>query len=346
MRKHLWVVSLILLTLVGGAVASAQEGIDPDALPNFATLTLGGTETYWLDPTLVSVVGGVLQGDRINASTLGAGCTGIIPVAPDVVVNWEEDTTIDKLRIFFFSTGDPTMVVVTPNGETLCNDDVNPLVLDPMIEIENPASGRYAIFMGSFEGDAIEPGFLVFTSSDLNPATLDLSTLVPAETNPDAIPTERLPASILLVDTPPADPDASTSLEAGFGSFTQEEIVSGGSVPAFNIDLGNDLCTGFVDPVPTFVFTWTGDAEMLRVYFETSQDSTLIVLGPDGSVTCNDDFVGADNLNPLIDLTPVEGRYVVYVGSFAPGASIDGMLTITESTDNEPAALTSADLAE
>lgn len=343
MRRLVLLVSLILA--FAGSV-SAQEAIDAAAPPTFATLELGGTDSYWLDPTLVSVVGGVLQGDSINASSLGANCTGTIPVTPDVVVNWTEDTTIDRLRIFFFSGGDSTMVIVTPDGSVLCNDDVNPLVLNPMIDIASPATGRYAIFMGSFEGDAIEPGFLVLTSTDLNPATLDLSALVPAQLNPDAIPTEKLPASVLLTEQPPTDPAATTDLEAGFGTYTQKLTESDSSLPAFNIDLGNDLCTGFVNAVPTFAFTWTGESESLRLFFEGDNDSTLMVLGPDGSVTCNDDFAGADNLNPLVDITSVEGRYVVYIGSFAPGASVDGQLTISEDATSEPAALTSADLPQ
>lgn len=344
MRRLMLLVSLVLLTLAG--VVQAQDTVTVDAPPNFATLELGGTDSYWLDPTLVSVVGGVLQGDSVNASTLADNCTGTIPVTPDVVVNWQEDTTIDRLRIFFFGGGDATMVVVTPDGSVLCNDDVNPLVLNPMIDIEAPATGRYAIFMGSFEGHAIEPGFLVFTSTDLNPVTLDLGALVPVELNPDAIPAERLPASVLLVGTQPTDPAATADLQAGFESHTQTLSENDGSIPAFNIDLGNDLCTGFVSSIPSFTFTWTGDSQDLRLFFEGNADSTLIVLGPDGSVSCNDDFAGADNLNPLVDINAVEGRYAVYVGSFAPGAPVDGTLTITESTSSEPASLTSADAAE
>lgn len=237
------------------------------------------------------------------------------------------------------------MVVITPSGETLCNDDVNPLVLNPMIEIVSPASGRYAIFMGSFEGDAVEPGFLVLTSTDLTPATLDLTALVPPP-NPDAIPEEQLPASVLLVDAAPGNADATASIEPGFDTFTLADIVVDGSLPAFNIDLGNQLCTGFVDAVPSFVFTWSGAIETLRLYFEGDHDGTLAVFSPDGAVTCNDDFAGENNLNPLVEVTPVEGRYVVYVGSFAPATPISGTLTITESADSQPAALTAANLPQ
>lgn len=334
---------LVLFVLLMGASVAAQDSIDPDASPNFATLQLGGTDVYWLDPTLVSVVGGVLQGESLNANTLGEGCTGIIPVAPDVVINWKEDTTIDRLRIFFLGGGDATMVISTPDGTIMCNDDVNPLVLNPMIEIENPASGSYAIFMGSFDGEAIEPGFVVVTSTDLTPATLDLTALVPPP-NPDAIPEESLPLNVLLVNSAPLNDSATSALEAGFGTTTQDGLTSDGSLPAYNIELGNSLCTGFVDAVPTYVFTWTGESETLRIFFEGDNDSTLLVLGPDGSVTCNDDFGDAENLNPLVSVSPVEGRYVVYIGSFAPGSPVNGSLTISESADGQPDALTAADL--
>jgi hypothetical protein len=335
---------IVLFLVISAGFSRAQESIDPNAEPNFATLTLGGSDNYWLDPTLVSVVGGVLEGASTTAEGLGDGCIGVIPVAPDVVVNWEEDTSIEHLRIFFVGDGDSTMVIVTPDGSVLCNDDLNPLALNPMIEIANPVSGRYAIFMGSFAENAIEPGLLVFTSSALTPLNFDITALVPSPAD-SSTATESLPASVLLVSTPPTNPEAAVELTAGFDTHTQAITVSG-SLPAFNIELGSNLCTGFVDPVPTFTFTWMGESEALRVFFEGDQDSTLIVLGPDGAVNCNDDLAGASNLNPSVDVTPVEGQYVIYVGSFAPGGSITGTLTITESTDNIPTALTSADLPE
>ena len=64
--------------------ASAEVSIpiatefSPNAEPLFATIVLGGGETLWLDPTLVSVRSGTLEGPGVDATTLGEGCSGTI----------------------------------------------------------------------------------------------------------------------------------------------------------------------------------------------------------------------------------------------------------------------------
>lgn len=338
MKRFLVVIVVVLIAVTASAVY-AQGGTDLE--PLVATVRLGGTDTLWLDPTFVSVISGVVNTDPVEASTFGDECTGVVTNQPEVVLEWTEDTTIDKLRIFFTSNGDPTLVVVTPDGEALCADDFNPLELDPMVEIANPTTGSYEIYVGSFEGDAIQPGFLVFTSGDFSPATLDMTTFAP-ELNPDAAPVD-IPLEVLhFNESPSADP-ASADLEAGFRTYSQEMSTTG-SIAAFNIDLGNDHCTGFVDSVPTFAFNYVGESEGLRLFFEGDQDSTLVVRTPDGAFACSDDFDGAANLNPLVDFVTTEGEYLVFVGSFEPGATLNGTLTITEDRAAEPASLTSGDL--
>jgi hypothetical protein len=193
--------------------------------------------------------------------------------------------------------------------------------------------------VGSFEQPVHVPGFVVFTSRDYTPATLDLGQLLPREVDPAAVG-EPIPRSALLVDhEPSADPDR-TTLQDGFESYSQD-MTGGGSLGAFNIELGNQLCTGFVDAVPTFAFDWSGSAERLRIFFEGEQDSTLLVQTPDGTFACSDDYRGANNLNPLVDIVSQEGEYVVYVGSFSPSEMVTGTLTIAESTELEPTPLTS-----
>ena len=169
------------------AEKTAEGVFQPDADPLAATLTLGGTGNFWLDPTLVSILGGVAAGTPVKASTLGANCSGSIAERPDAVLEWAQDDTVKTLRIFMLSLGDPTLVVVTPSGDVLCNDDYSPLVADPYLSIDAPEAGRYAIYAGSFEDAAVAPGFLVVTSQDLNPAVMDLAQMFPRQANPDAV---------------------------------------------------------------------------------------------------------------------------------------------------------------
>ena len=335
------------LTLVSSTETGTEEpaGVfSPDADPTAAMLFLGGEEYYWLDPTLVSVHSGAVTGPGVKASELGAGCVGAIDERPDVVLNWTEDPSVALLRIFFLSMSDPSMVVVTPTGDVVCNDDLNPLVLDPYLEFENPAPGRYAIFIGSFENDATTPGFLVVTSEDFSPATMDIAQMFPRQTNPGAIG-EPLPIDVLNLDAEPLAGAPAAPLTAETAPYT-ETLVAGGDLGAYNIELDNNLCTGFIDATPTFAFDWKGKADKLVLFFEGEADSTLIVRDPNGVFQCNDDFDGADNLNPYLDLTPMDGSYQLWIGSFAPSTMVTGTLTIAGDTDVQPVPLTADDTLE
>ena len=322
---------------------SAESGdFDPGAEPLFATLTLGGGETLWLDPTLVSVRSGTLEGPGVDANNLGEACTGMIPTQPDVVFDWEEHEGLETLNVFTLSLGDPTLVLVTPSGEVLCSDDFNPLVLDPFIEIKDPQVGRYAAFLGSFERDAVEPGFLVITSQDLNPANMDLSQMFPRHIDPRAL-SETISLDVLEIDSPDAVQPTSGILASADLPY-QQELTGGGEIGAFNLDHENQLCTGFISAAPTFRFDWSGDLESFVLFFESDVDTTLKVLDPQGTFHCDDDYHGSENLNPWLSLTPTTGTYNVWVGSFAPDIQSSGALTITSDLEAVPTPLTSQDL--
>jgi hypothetical protein len=117
-------------------------------------------------------------------------------------------------------------------------------------------------------------------------------------------------------------------------------ITAGGEVAAFNVELGNELCTGFVTAEPTFRFKWEGEGEVLTLFVEAEDDTTLIVRDPSGTFHCNDDSAGSSNLNPLSVMTPTAGYYYVWAGSSSPDTSIDGVLTIGGDSSVAPAPLT------
>lgn len=318
------------------------EGLSLDAAPITGEIFLGGGENAWLDPTLVSLRSGVSQGPGVKAEGLGENCTGMIPARPDLVFNWKEQAGVDTLRIFTLSLGDPTLMVVTPSGKVLCGDDLNPLVLDPYVEIKNPEAGRYAVFLGSFENDAVMPTLAVFTTLGLDPSRLDLAQLMPRQIDPRGImqklPLDVLDINILDVAQPP---DGKLSPDA---VPYQQELSGGGQIGAFNLDQVNSACTGFISAIPTFRFEWSGELEQLAMFFESDVDTTLVVRAPDGAFYCDDDAGGADNLNPWLSLTPVEGMYRVWLGSFSPDVTASGKLTITGDAAAQPAPLTSTDL--
>jgi heat shock protein HslJ len=325
-----------------GKAPLAAMGIDVNAEPFIGTLYLGGGEEHWLNPTLISTLGGTSEGVGIDLSSLGAACGFYVPARPDVVVNWEQQADVDTLRFFFLSMGDPSMMLVTPSGEVLCGDDLNPLVLDPYLEVKNPEAGQYTVFMGSYEGDAVYPGFLVVTSHEVNPATMDLTQLFPREIDPRGVP-QVLSLDLLKLDS--ADnvkPQGGTLAEANLPY--KDDFTAGGEIGAFNLDQPNQLCTGFVSAVPTFSFEWTGGSNPLMMFFESVSDTTLVVRAPDGTFICDDDFQGSQNINPGLVFTPANGQYHVWVGSFSPDAQASGALTITDDTSAAPVQLTSSDL--
>ncbi len=64
------------------------------------------------------------------------------------------------------------MVVLTPKGELLCNDNASAKILDPFVEVKNPAQGEYRIWVGSAEKDKLIPGMLVMTTKPTVDAAL------------------------------------------------------------------------------------------------------------------------------------------------------------------------------
>ena len=109
-------------------------------------------------------------------------------------------------------------------------------------------------------------------------------------------------------------------------------IVSGGDIDVTQFGLGPD-CKGFVTAQPDFILDYSGGSPFLRLFVVPQQnvvamDTTLVINTASGEWVCNDDARGA---NPVVDLAnPPGGQYDVWIGSYQPGANIQGHLGITE----------------
>ena len=87
----------------------------------------------------------------VRSMDLGPGCVGFAMERPDVIVHLRE--TAARLAFSVRANGgDTTLVVHTPDGRWLCNDD-GPSGSDPRIDIESPASGQYDVWVGSYRAD-------------------------------------------------------------------------------------------------------------------------------------------------------------------------------------------------
>ena len=312
------------------------EAASAEAVPApRAYLTLDLEAGFPLDPFVVSVNGG----GPVEASTLAEGCVGYIPEEPTLSVDWSGAS--DFVEAFYYSDHDPVLVVETPDGQYLCNDDANVLLLDPVVEIQDPEPGRYNIWVGSADAEQLIPGFLVITTKpEVNVGSFSLAGFVKRA----AIPENLLEVAEVRRTQNPAEQLAKANLEvaaltAGAGAVTHD-VVAAGDIAVFDIPNVDLRCNGYISLLPNYAFDWSGDAENLRLFFESEQDATLFVVLPDRKVLCSDDAEARANLNPLVDVPdPAEGRYFVYVGRLGLETPAEGVLTVTDSADAMPAVL-------
>jgi hypothetical protein len=288
---------------------------------------------YIMDPYLLPVVGKTEKA----ASDVVTGCNGFIGTAPSVVVNWSGRT--DRLNIFVYSDDDAVLAVQKPDGSFICNDDAGARTVDPLLTIEDPADGPYTIYVGSANQDQPALGFLALTQAELDDArlaALDLSPMLRRRERPRVQPIPQLDLKDLLLDRTPIF--GSTELQAGFEPV-QHFAAGGGDTAAIRLEDQMLVCAGYLTAVPSYSFTWSGDPQDIRVYFEALKDSSLAVVTPDLEVLCGMN-AATDNLNPVIDIpAAAPGQYKIYVAAMQPGTVVAGRLTITGDLEAEPAAL-------
>lgn len=137
-----WVSALALGAIfIGHNSVFAQNW---QAVPRFGTVTLQGN--FQPDPNTTQVV----AGGRFNAASTGQGCSGYIDGdRPSVDLNYERGGATFPLTIYADSTEDLVLVINLPSGRWICNDDFSGT--NPAVRIDNPQSGNYNIFVGTFE---------------------------------------------------------------------------------------------------------------------------------------------------------------------------------------------------
>lgn len=338
------VFGLLCLMLLPGMLAAAQSGLDSSLESNYGVYTIeaGFLPDPWIFPMYS---GGDVDAGRQN---LGVGCSGNVTSQPDLVIDWA--TASQNLHIFFVGMDDTTLIVELPDGSYACNDDT--VGTDPSVNISNPAGGDYSIWVGTFgAANDYVPGYLMVTEFE--------------DSLPGSIVT-NLPNFVTVyedfgIESPPSTGDAATpstpntsqgggalnpdgaatygtsTLQTGFSPDpTSVQMSSGGSVDVTALQVGNG-CRGFTADNPDYRVEWSGAGDLLRIFFVSAGDTTLIVRTPSGEYVCNDDFGG---LNPLVDIVgPAAGSYEVWVGTFGVDEVIPGSLYITGSDSSDPASV-------
>jgi hypothetical protein len=290
------VIAALAATLASATGAAAQDMSAPAAYGS-VRLSSGFTP----DPHSVSLT----AGGSIDASRIGSPCTGTIANAPDYELTYTAGSL--PLYIYVNATSDTTLVVNGPDGQWYCDDDSNG-GLNPQVTFNNPASGTYDIWVGTFSGGTAT-------------ATLHISEL----SEDDGSDRDGGGGSSM--------PDA--SMRATYGeivlnrAFTPDpyrvSLTAGGNVPASNI---SSACAGSIAVAPDYQVTYNAGSLPLAFRTESSSDTTLVINGPDGQWYCNDDGWHSNNAEVRFD-KPASGVYDIWVGTYGGGTTPANLL-ITE----------------
>lgn len=313
--KAVWGESGLKLNLAADVVRKVRS----------AMVTIDLEAGFPLDPTFVSANGG----GEVDARLLGRGCVGYIHRQPVVTVNWAGQA--DRVRAFFYSDGNPTLVVLTPKGELMCSDNANAQLLDPFIEIANPVAGEYRIWVGSAAKNQLVPGVLVLTTdSNVDLGTFDLGKLIKRPSIPQKVIRPTTPVMLNTQVQAMYDKFIKAAVALKPEAAASVAVTAEGEVPLFRISAAAEQgCAGLVTGAPSYAFKWSGATDALRIAFEGDADSTLMVVGQDSKqVWCNDD-AQPDSIHPAIDISnPADDTYLVYVGRINPEKPVKGTLTV------------------
>lgn len=128
----------------GGSGGNGGDGgaLDYNARPNFGEVTLRSGFTP--DPRVVDLS----AGGNIDAAQQIDGCQGHVTRAPDVRLNYTAGSL--PLIISAFSNADTTLIVNAADGNWYCDDDSEGL--NPRVRFNDPQSGRYEIWVGTYSG--------------------------------------------------------------------------------------------------------------------------------------------------------------------------------------------------
>lgn len=120
---------------------------------NFGTQQLRGG--FMPDPFRVNIrSGGNLDTSRMS---LSPGCRGYVTAQPDYILNYVNSASF--LRFYFRANAsggprqgrDTTLVINDARGGWHCDDDGGGN-FNPMVSIDNPPSGQYDIWVGTYDG--------------------------------------------------------------------------------------------------------------------------------------------------------------------------------------------------
>lgn len=147
---------LMAIAAIVGLCAGPATTQDPSLKATYGEAKLkAGFEP---DPHKVKVeAGGDIQ------TKLG-GVTAWVAKEPDFRLHYTAGNFV--LTIHASSKEDTTLLINTPDGKWIANDDGPNNGLDPLIKFQKPMSGRYEIWVGTLKKDITPPAKLYITELD------------------------------------------------------------------------------------------------------------------------------------------------------------------------------------
>ena len=143
--------------------AAPPDQLDWRLDPNSGTISIASG--FLDDPKSVDLI----AGGTVDASYMGDGCLGYVTAAPDLKVEYTNDSGSGLLRFYFVvqGTGDATMIVNPWNGQWSCNDDSYGGT-NPTVSFNNPGGGEYDIWIGTAGSPMSWHGQVFITEIDQN----------------------------------------------------------------------------------------------------------------------------------------------------------------------------------
>ena len=157
MRKlGIALVAAVAIASAGTAVVAQNWNAEP--LYGTITLTTGFMPDPYVHGTPVIAGGADAVANLGIMDPTGGACRGYInAAAPDMRLHYTAGTTF-PLRVYVVPQNpgaDLTLLVNLPDTTWRCNDDFSGL--SPLVHIDNPPSGQYDIWVGTYSATGVVP---------------------------------------------------------------------------------------------------------------------------------------------------------------------------------------------
>ncbi len=291
-------ISILAISLLS-TTATAQ---DWSATPTYTTLNLDAG--FNPDPTSVSLRAG--GSDQVTQS----GCRGYIHnAAPDVDLNYDAGSL--PLVIYTESDADTTLLINTPSGNWICDDDSG-RGTDAAIQMSSPESGNYNIWVGNYNG------------TDTPAATLHISEL-PGQAGLDGGSSSGGGGGGNSPNLSGSPTYTTWNLSAGFNPDPTEHSIRAGGSDQVTIS----GCAGYIhNAAPDIRLNYSSGSLPLHIYARSDADTTLVINRPDGSWICDDD---TNNRDPAVSMrSPQSGQYDIWVGNYNGTDTPEATIYVTE----------------